>query len=348
VADRETPGEFLAAPDTTPASGAQRPRRLGVLGTLIWDRILDRDGRREPLEEWGGISYGLEALSVAVPPGWVIQPLLKVGSDMAERALAYLGSIPGVDPAPGVQVVPFPTTRVELRYQEQERRTERLQGGAPPWSWAELERLLPGLDALYVNFITGFEMELETALRVRESLGGPIYADLHSLFLGITGVGFRVPRELPGWGAWLRAFDAVQMNEAEFELLGRAWGDPWRLAADAVGPELKLIVVTLGSQGSAFVAAPEFAPDPLGWPASRGALGAGGPARSGRVPAPGALQAGDPTGCGDVWGATLLGRLLGGDDLEAAMVEANRFAARNVGHRGARGLHYHLRGLLGA
>ena len=38
-------------------------RTLGVIGTLVWDRILDRDGRSEPVEEWGGIGYALAALA---------------------------------------------------------------------------------------------------------------------------------------------------------------------------------------------------------------------------------------------------------------------------------------------
>ena len=145
----------------------------------------------------------------------------------------------------------------------------------------------------------------------------------------------------------MRAFDAVQMNEDEFELLGRSWGDPWQLAADAVGSELKLITVTLGERGAAYVAGPEFNPDPGAWPGTRWALGAGGTARSGRVGLGGDPKLGDPTGCGDVWGATFFGRLLGGELLEAAMAAANRMAERNVEHRGARGLHLHLRGMLG-
>jgi sugar/nucleoside kinase (ribokinase family) len=202
------------------------------------------------------------------------------------------------------------------------------------------------LDALFVNFISGFEMDLDTATQLRESFPGPIYADLHSLFLGITAQGLRVPQELVGWGAWLRAFDAVQMNEDEFELLGRSWGDPWQLAADIVGPELKLITVTLSERGAAYVAAPDFEPDPGTWASTRRSLGRGGAARSGKVSLESDAKFGDPTGCGDVWGATFFGRLLGGDPLEEAMATANRMAEKNVEHRGARGLHLHLRGLL--
>jgi sugar/nucleoside kinase (ribokinase family) len=199
---------------------------------------------------------------------------------------------------------------------------------------------------LFVNFISGFELEQDTATQLRESFPGPIYADLHSLFLGITAQGLRVPQELVGWGAWMRAFDAVQMNEDEFELLGRSWGDPWQLAADIVGPELKLITITLSERGAAYVAAPDFEPDPRTWAATRRSLGRGGAARSGRVSLESDAKFGDPTGCGDVWGATFFGRLLGGDPLEKAMATANRMAEKNVEHRGARGLHLHLRGLL--
>ena len=55
---------------------------------------------------------------------------------------------------------------------------------------------------------------------------------------------------------------------------------------------------------------------------------------------------GDPTGCGDVWGATFFCRLLAGDPLKTAMLTANRMAARNVQYRGATGLHLHLKGRL--
>ena len=45
------------------------------------------------------------------------------------------------------------------------------------------------LDALYVNFISGFEMSLGTAEALRRGFSGPIYVDLHSLFLGMGADG---------------------------------------------------------------------------------------------------------------------------------------------------------------
>ncbi|HSG07050.1 MAG TPA: carbohydrate kinase family protein [Longimicrobiales bacterium] len=321
------------------------PRRvLGVVGTLVWDRILDRDGREVPVEEWGGIAYALSALRAALPDGWTILPVLKVGRDLAEEAFRFLREIPGLDVS-AVMVVPESNNRVELRYTSDARRTERLSGGVPAWTWPELALPAEMCDALYVNFISGMEMELPTARALRTGYPGPVYADLHSLFLGIDRHGVRVPRTLQGWGDWMRCFDGVQMNEDEFELLGREAGDPWQLAAEALGTELKLIAVTLGAKGAAYVAASDFDPEPLRWRAAR-TVRLAPAARSGRVWREGHPVAGDPTGCGDVWGATFFARLLAGDDLEKAMGEANRLASLNVGHRGARGLFRHLAGRL--
>ena len=57
-----------------------------------------------------------------------------------------------------------------------------------------------------------------------------------------------------------------------------------------------------------------------------------------------AIADADPTGSGDVWGATFFVRLLQGDDVRTAMTTANRAGARNCQHRGATGLHQFLKG----
>ena len=327
--------------------------RLGILGTMVWDRIFARDGRAAPVEEWGGIAYALSAASAARPEGWELVPILKVGRDLEARARSFLAELPGLDVGPGVVVVPEANNRVDLHYMDRERRCERLTGGVPPWSWEQLRPLLDGIDALYLNFISGFEMELETAIRLRMGFAGPIYADLHSLMLGVGPDGTRIPRPLADWPDWLRCFDVLQLNEDELGTLAQAWGDPWRFAAAAVGADLPLLLVTLGERGAAYFAASGFVPEPLSW--RRGGLGLErpllaqpGPVTSARIPPTSGPVEGDPTGCGDVWGATMFARLLAGDGLDAAVVAANGAAELNVRHRGATGLHLFLRGRIGS
>lgn len=326
--------------------------RIGVVGSMVWDRIFSRDVRTGPVEEWGGISYALAALQAALPPDWRIAPIIKVGRDLRQRAVEFLQTLPNLELESGITFVDEPNNRVELRYQDRERRCERLTGGVPPWKWDEIAPLLKNIDALYVNFISGFEMELETAQRLRVGFPGPIYADVHSLLLGVDATGMRVPRPLVEWREWIHCFDIAQVNEDELELLAHYWGDPWRFAAEMVGEELRLMVVTLGARGAAYLAAPSFEGNPLTWRRAglhvHKTLSKPGSVRSEKIAAPATPADADPTGCGDVWGATFFTRLLLGDDVRAAMIAANRCAARNVQHRGATGLHQFLKGRIGA
>lgn len=310
-------------------------RRLGVIGTMVWDRIYGRRAAAAPVEEWGGIAYALAALEAALPEDWEVVPLIKVGRDMGTQAHAFLRSLSRIPAQARFVEVPQANNRVVLRYSSFQRRTEHLRGAIPAWRWPELGPMVRDLDALYVNFISGFEMDLDTATALRRGFAGPIYADLHSLLLDLAEDGGRRPKGLPEAPAWFSCFDAVQLNEEEMTRIG---GDPMAVAALALQRGVGLLVVTLGPRGAAYFAPPTFA-----FHGSRDRH-LSGPIRTQLVPAGEVATSGDPTGCGDVFGATVVARLLGGDSLEAALREANRLAARNVSAHGATGLQHHLRG----
>ena len=321
-------------------------KRLGVLGTLVWDRIWrsPESGRdAKPLEEWGGLAYSLAAAAAVCPPGWEIVPLLKVGSDLAESAHGFLRSLPTLRVDAGVRMVAEPNNRVELRYLDAARRCERLTGAVPPWTAAELLPLVAEVDALYINFISGFELALPEAMRLRQHFAGPIYADLHSLFLAWGPSGDRSLQPLPDAREWLRCFDAVQLNEDEMAMLAGPDADRAACATNLLGEGVVLVVTTLGERGAAFVASADLPADPIGWPVFRRSCPrTPAPIHSRTVPAPGSPIQGDPTGCGDVFGGTLFAKLLGGASLEDAAADAAAAAARNVSHSGASGLWEHL------
>ena len=325
------PGPLPGAPPLPPPG---RPGRLGILGSLVWDEIHGRDPAAPPVEEWGGIAYGLAGLDAALPPGWEIVPLIKVGRDLAGEAAAFLRTLERLAPGARCVEVPVPNNRVVLRYESKDRRCERMAGGVPGWTWPELGPMIRDLDALYVNFISGFELSLGTAQALRAGFAGPIYADVHSLFLGMGQDGMRVLQPLPDAPSWWRCFDVVQMNEDE---MAQSGGDPLVVAADVLAAGASLLVVTLGARGAAYVAADGF--DGWAGPAPAGTV------RTALVGAP-PVDALDPTGCGDVFGATLCARLLAGEAVEPAIREANRLAARNATFRGAGGLARFLRGEL--
>src|SRR6186997_2002019 len=152
----------------------------------------------------------------------------------------------------------------------------------------------------------------------------------------------RTLQPLPNPAAWMRCFDFVQVNEDEMSMMA---SDPFSLAAIALAEGVSSIAITLGSRGVVYFAAPGF--DRIS-DLRRGTLSApSGAVRTARIPAkPTRHGRGDPTGCGDVWGATYFSRLLAGDKLDSAIDRALDAAARNVDHRGATGLADYLRGEL--
>ena len=328
-----------------------RRKRVGVIGTFVWDVIHGRDARELPVEEWGGITYTLSGLDAALTDDWEIVPIMKVGFDFAQKAREFLRTLRHIAPDAALVEVPYPGHRVELRYLDDERRTEVLTGGIPGWTWLGLKPLLDDarLDALYVNFLSGWELDLETAQLLRAHFKGPIHCDLHMKVMAVRPDGLRVPQAIPHVAEWCGCFDFLQMNEEEMATIAP---DPMSLAATAIAAGVSALFVTLGKKGAVYVAAPGFEticdlPSRGGLATSpRGGTGALGAVRSALIPAAIVNTPGDPTGCGDVWGATYFSRMVVGDKLADAMKAAALAAARNVGHRGATGLAAHLRGEL--
>ena len=314
-------------------------RRLGVIGTMVWDTIWREPQSAAPLEEWGGINYALAAADAVRLLDLQVVPLIKLGRDLADRGFQFLRELSVIETDETVAVVDAANPRVELHYRGGERRCERLTGRLPAWSWTELKPRVEGCDALYVNFITGDELDLRTAQELRCNFSGPIYADIHSLMLATGPQGDRRPRQLARWSEWFECFDAVQVNEDELATLAANVDDPWAFAARVVGRETGLLLVTLGAGGAAYVTMAETIP--LGSAESK-PLDGKGPVFTRRL-AVEAEAEGDPTGCGDVWGMTVFCALMAGRDLEEAVRLANSAARANVRYFGASGLNRFLR-----
>lgn len=305
---------------------------IGALGTIVLDRIYPSPGEATgvsvhddgPLEDWGGLVYALESLEVARDEGWSFLPIAKVGEDVFEAAVRRVASLPGTAALDGLHRVSEPNNRVELRYHDRGDRCERLEGGVPGWSWGELAPLAARCDALYLNFIAGWELDLEAARALRKHFDGPVYCDVHSLLLGVDTSGVRVRRALPDRDDWVACFDWIQGNEPEIALL-TGCEDPLEGIRVLVEYGAKAAFCTLGVEGAAWAT----------------------PDDAGRVGAPNASAAAeapvDPTGCGDVWGAACAADLVAGRSAEAAARRANRFGAATAGHPGTEGLSDALR-----
>ena len=305
---------------------------IGALGTIVLDTIHPApaatagDGSREsaPLEDWGGLVYALESLEVAREEGWRFLPIAKVGDDVFEAASRRVESLSGVAGLDGLRRVDESNNRVELRYHDAGDRCERLEGGVPGWTWDELAPLAAQCDALYVNFVAGWELDLDAASALRRNFDGPIYCDVHSLLLGVDTSGVRVRRALPNRDDWVACFDFIQGNESEIELL-TGCEEPIDGIRALVDDGARAAFCTLGTEGAA-------------WATDEGA---------GLVDAAPSDSRGtvDPTGCGDVWGAACVAGLVAGRLPAEAARRANRFGSVTAGHPGTRGLSARLRDL---
>ncbi len=168
--------------------------------------------------------------------------------------------------------------------------------------------------------------------------------DYNSLLLAIAPDGLRTPRHIPDVVEWMRCFDFLQVNEDEMHLLAH---DAMALATTAMAAGVAVVNVTLGARGVVYFWAPEI--ERLS-DVNRGMVpvtdATHGPVRTSLVPAPRPRDPDqiDPTGCGDVWGATFFARLIAGETLGEAMTAAMLAAVKNANFRGASNLAKYLRG----
>ena len=134
-----------------------------------------------PFEEWGGITYALSAFDAALDPDWELVPLIKVGADLAPQARDYLGTLRRLAPDGAFDRGAVRNNRVVIRYQSASAAARCSRAACPRGAGLGLAPLVRDLDALYVNFISGFELDLPTMQLLRQHYHGPIYCDLHSL-----------------------------------------------------------------------------------------------------------------------------------------------------------------------
>ena len=284
---------------------------VGVIGSINLDTIHHPDGRSS--ESLGGILFTACALAHLGQGRLRTRPFARLPREIEPRVEALLGACPEVSLG-GLRRLDGPGFRCEIRYDRAGRKSERLRGDVPPLAPPDLPCSNSSLDALLVNFITGFELEPDTLRGLRRIVDGPILMDVHSLTLARDAEGRRHPRPPPSWPLWASMADLVQMNELEARTLGAPAEElqEWAVSLLDLGP--KVAVITLGERGAL-----------CAWRASDGGV------RRLRRPAqavPEGLPV-DPTGCGDVFLAAMAAGLLAGGTVPQALDRAIRAASRN-------------------
>lgn len=289
--------------------------KIGYIGNIVLDEIRTIDGT--VTKSWGGAFYSYATFQKLLTEGETLLPATPVGYDIWDNLMLDLAVMDKIDTS-ALYRSEFPNNKVNLRYKNENERVEIAQDILPPMEFEYLQPIM-NTDAILINFISGFEMDLHVLRRLRENYEGLMFLDIHSLLLGIDKKGVRFPQSLPEWRDWAENFDCVQMNSIEADNLMNGESTYFaiqELAEDMVRNGIKVVNITLGSEGSLVVCRE------------------GKNTKSSYIPAVITGELVDPTGCGDAYGAAFALEYLRGSGIIKSAEIANSIAGEVSGMTG--------------
>lgn len=295
--------------------------KIGVIGTVVKDNIFLSNGTE--INSYGGIFYTLSILGNLVKESDEIFPVCYLGEDIYDDILDKLSLYKSIHTS-GIKKIAQSNTAVKLIYKDVEQRDEFLSNRFPPLQLKDLEAIA-SMDVWIVNFITGFELSLDTFQQFCEQKSGLIFMDFHSLALGIEENGLRVLRKCPNWEEWIRNVDVLQMNEAEAISLSSNQDESKEMLIqfgnEVVGKNIKIFHITRGARGSLLF------------------YRNGDATVNFEIPPRKVDNVVDVTGCGDAFAAGFLQHYFHSNDIIAATEYANLIAGFNCTIRGTGELH---------
>lgn len=108
---------------------------------------------------------------------------------------------------------------------------------------------LNSYDAIFINMISGFDINLEDLIKIREVFKGIIYFDVHSLSRGLGSGMVRELRTIPGFINWAARLNIIQANENEVLTLSTKT-DVQETAEELLHAGLDTLIVTKGEKGA--------------------------------------------------------------------------------------------------
>lgn len=294
--------------------------KVTVIGTINKDTIIPPSGKRT--ESFGGILYNLSALSGLGGKWMEIYPVCNLGYDVYNQVRNILKTYDNVK-LDGINKVRRKNNHAYLLIDRENQRQEILRNRVPALSFTQVRPFLDS-DAILVNFISGFDIELNTLKSVRRNTGALIFMDMHSLTLGIHKDGKRFLIAPKSWREYLKQADLVQTNLPELSVLsGRRFKSSKEIRDFAnyvlsLGP--KVLLVTIGEEGALMI------------------YKEGKTCKLRKSAGIKVQKFKDATGCGDVFSAGFLAYYLHTRKLNQSLVFANRVAAEKCKISGVEGV----------
>ena len=283
-------------------------KNIGLIGTITHDRITF--ALENSIEGLGGILYQAAVLSGLDKKTSLYTNL---GGDLKPEVWALIENWPALETG-AVQTVPGPGNRVNLHYPQLGEREEVLETVVPPLDPTAVLADGPYLDILIAVLNSGFDIGLADWRSIIEAASFPVWLDIHSLALSPTLGSPRSYRPLPEWKDWAAGVTYLQANSIEIAcMLGLPCepcteADQDSLAGTAFDIGVKAVFVTSGQKGVRVLT-----PEKHWWISTQ---------RADKVA--------DTTGCGDIFCAGTVAKLVEGHGLSSASAFGAKLATAAV------------------
>jgi len=270
---------------------------FGLIGTITSDTITYDDGR--VLKGLGGILY---QAAIFCGLGEEVFLYSNCGRGLKAGVRPFIEAWPTLY-TNGLEFVPGSGNQVFLRYSDRlKEREEVLESVVPAINPAKALDDLGQIEMLLVVFNSGFDIMLGEWRKIAESAACPIWLDIHSQALAKHLHKHREYISLDDWKEWVRGVACLQANRQEVAcMLGhpQRWPEESEIAAfvkDAFRIGVTAVFVTMGKEGVLVST----------------------PAGSQMMHAPRAKTVVDTTGCGDVFCAGTMHKLVKGESIPEA------------------------------
>lgn len=158
-------------------------------------------------------------------------------------------------------------------------------------------------DGIFINMITGFDINVEDVQQIRKNYDGAIYLDIHSLARGIDDNYRRDFRKIPDTEKWIASVDIVQANDHELFTLSDKKTEK-EIAEELLQLGAKLILVTKSANGASAYTMINDEIISFSLPAIH-------------------VEMKNKVGCGDVFGAAFFSSYIKDKNIEKALTLAN-------------------------
>lgn len=186
-------------------------------------------GEVSPVKQFGGIMYSLVSLAVFSAGNAEVYPVMNLGEDEFNNVTEYLKKFSNINLS-YISKVKHKTRVVNLFYKDKEAvlnvsvkktydREENSTEPTLPVEFDQVNELLPQLDGILINLVSGVDISLEALQKIRENFNGFIHMDLHNLVMYTYSDGRREQLPVKEWRQWTSIPESLQMNESELNIL---------------------------------------------------------------------------------------------------------------------------------